>query len=147
MARDKRRGIPQGSPLSPLLANLYMRRFMLGWKKLGHERPRLSPRHLCGRLRDPVPRGNALAALDHDARMMGKLKLTVNEDKTRLCGSRKRHSTSWATRSANVLRTTGKSPHGPPPVEEEHQASGGEHPRDYQIGDERGGCRRSWWPK
>src|SRR5438034_8569858 len=37
-ARDKRRGIPQGSPLSPLLANLYMRRFVLGWKKLGLER-------------------------------------------------------------------------------------------------------------
>ncbi|HKN09252.1 MAG TPA: reverse transcriptase domain-containing protein [Pseudomonadota bacterium] len=35
-ARDKRRGIPQGSPLSPLLANIYMRRF-LGWKKLGLE--------------------------------------------------------------------------------------------------------------
>src|ERR1700693_2644539 len=34
-ARDSRRGIPQGSPLSPLLANLYMRRFVLGWKKLG----------------------------------------------------------------------------------------------------------------
>ena len=29
-ARDKRRGIPQGSPLSPLLANIYMRRFVLG---------------------------------------------------------------------------------------------------------------------
>src|SRR5215468_10193730 len=28
-ARDSRRGIPQGSPLSPLLANLYMRRFVL----------------------------------------------------------------------------------------------------------------------
>ena len=36
-ARDQRRGIPQGSPLSPLLANLYMRRFVLGWKKLGLE--------------------------------------------------------------------------------------------------------------
>src|SRR4030088_2687223 len=36
-ARD-RRGIPQGSPISPLLANLYMRRFVLGWKKLGLER-------------------------------------------------------------------------------------------------------------
>src|SRR5271166_603544 len=37
-ARDHRRGIPQGSPISPLLANLYMRRFVLGWKKLGLER-------------------------------------------------------------------------------------------------------------
>ena len=34
-AKDSGRGIPQGSPLSPLLANLYMRRFVLGWKKLG----------------------------------------------------------------------------------------------------------------
>jgi retron-type reverse transcriptase len=37
-ARDNRRGIPQGSPISPLLANPYMRRFVLGWKKLGLER-------------------------------------------------------------------------------------------------------------
>src|ERR1700685_2031277 len=36
-ARDQRRGIPQGSPISPLLANMYMRRFVLGWKKLGLE--------------------------------------------------------------------------------------------------------------
>jgi len=33
--RDQGRGTPQGAPLSPLLANLYMRRFVLGWKKLG----------------------------------------------------------------------------------------------------------------
>jgi RNA-directed DNA polymerase len=30
-------GRPKGSPISPLLSNLYMRRFVLGWKKLGHE--------------------------------------------------------------------------------------------------------------
>ena len=37
-ARNKRRGIPQGSPISPLLANIYMRRVVLGWKMLGLER-------------------------------------------------------------------------------------------------------------
>lgn len=37
-ARDNQRGIPQDSPISPLLANLYVSRFVLGWKKLGLER-------------------------------------------------------------------------------------------------------------
>src|SRR6266851_1977554 len=32
--RNQGRGTPQGAPLSPLLANLYMRRFVLGWKVL-----------------------------------------------------------------------------------------------------------------
>ena len=36
--KDEGRGTPQGAPLSPLLSNLYMRRFILGWKVLGHER-------------------------------------------------------------------------------------------------------------
>ena len=35
--KDKGRGTPQGAPISPLLANLYMRRFLLGWKTLGWE--------------------------------------------------------------------------------------------------------------
>ena len=36
--QDEGRGTPQGAPISPLLSNLYMRRFVLGWKKLGHEK-------------------------------------------------------------------------------------------------------------
>ena len=37
-AKDTARGTPQGAPITPLLANLYMRRFILAWKKLGLER-------------------------------------------------------------------------------------------------------------
>ena len=35
-SKDEGRGTPQGSPLSPLLSNVYMRRFVRGWKALGH---------------------------------------------------------------------------------------------------------------
>lgn len=37
-AKDTHRGIPQGSPISPLLSNCYFRRFILAWKKFGYEK-------------------------------------------------------------------------------------------------------------
>jgi group II intron reverse transcriptase/maturase len=83
--KDSGRGTPQGSPISPLLANLYMRRFVLGWKKLGYDeefRSRIVNYAddfviLCRRGAD-----RALIAMQG---IMQRLKLTVNETKTRVC--------------------------------------------------------------
>jgi RNA-directed DNA polymerase len=83
--RDEGRGTPQGSPLSPLLSNLYMRRFVLGWKQLGHQQ-RLQA-HIVNYADDLVIccRGRAQEALTAMQDMMTKLKLTVNQAKTRVC--------------------------------------------------------------
>jgi group II intron reverse transcriptase/maturase len=83
--RDEGRGTPQGAPISPLLSNLYMRRFVLGWKLLGYEK-RLKA-YIVNYADDLVIccRGKAEEALARMREMMGKLKLTVNETKTRLC--------------------------------------------------------------
>src|SRR6202035_1993794 len=85
-ARDNRRGIPQGSPISPLLANLYMRRVVLGWKMLGLERS-LGSRIVtyADDLAILCRRGKAEEALQRLREIMRKLKLTVNEEKTRIC--------------------------------------------------------------
>ena len=83
--KDQGRGCPQGAPTSPLLSNLYMRRFVLGWKVLGHEK-RLRAR-IVNFADDFVIccRGTAQEAMIAMRAMMQKLKLTVNETKTHLC--------------------------------------------------------------
>jgi group II intron reverse transcriptase/maturase len=83
--RDEGRGSPQGSPISPLLSNLYMRRFVLGWKKLGYEK-RLKA-YIVNYADDLVIccQNRADEALVTMRNMMTKLKLTVNEKKTRVC--------------------------------------------------------------
>lgn len=83
--RDTGRGIPQGAPISPLLSNLYMRRFLLGWKQQGCAR-RWSA-HVVNYADDLVicSKGHAEDAMAAMRMMMAKLRLTVNEDKTHVC--------------------------------------------------------------
>ena len=83
--KDEGKGSPQGSPISPLLSNIYMRRFVKGWKTGGYEQ-RLKAR-IVNYADDIVIccRGTAQEALAGMRGMMSKLKLTVNEAKTRLC--------------------------------------------------------------
>jgi RNA-directed DNA polymerase len=83
--KDEGRGTPQGTPLSPLLANLYMRRFILGWKQLGYERK--LDAHIVNYADDFVIccRGTAQAAEAAMRDLMGRLKLTVNDQKTHVC--------------------------------------------------------------
>ena len=83
--KDEGRGTPQGAPISPLLSNLYMRRFVLGWKTLGHEQA--LDAHIVNYADDFVIccRGTAQLACSAMRDMIGRLKLTVNEQKTRVC--------------------------------------------------------------
>ena len=83
--KDEGRGTPQGAPISPLLANLYMRRFVLGWRKLGHEQ-RFQAR-IVNYADDFVIccRGSAEDAKLAMQTLMERLGLTVNEAKTRIC--------------------------------------------------------------
>jgi RNA-directed DNA polymerase len=83
--KDEEKGTPQGSPISPLLANIYMRRFLLGWKTAGHDK-RLKA-WIVNYADDFVIccRDTALEAMQRMRSMMAALKLTVNETKTRTC--------------------------------------------------------------
>ena len=82
-ARRERKGTPQGSPISPLLSNIYMRRFILGWKALGYARRYRS--EIVNYADDICVLGKAPAAemLTAVERLMEALKLPVNERKTR----------------------------------------------------------------
>jgi RNA-directed DNA polymerase len=84
-AADKSRGVPQGGPLSPLMANLYFRRFILAWKQFGYER-RLSARvvNYADDLVICCRPGKGQEAMEVFRMLMTRLGLTVNERKSRL---------------------------------------------------------------
>jgi RNA-directed DNA polymerase len=83
------KGTPQGGVASPLLANIYMNRFLRCWKDRGME----------GRLKAKVVnyaddfvilcQGTAHEALEVTRRWIGSMRLTLNEKKTRLCDARR----------------------------------------------------------
>jgi RNA-directed DNA polymerase len=82
--RRAKRGTPQGAPISPLLSNLYMRRFLLGWKQRGYDRKLKA--HIVNYADDFVIlcRDSAEIAERLMRAMMRRLKLTINEDKTKV---------------------------------------------------------------
>lgn len=83
-------GTPQGGVISPLLANIYMHRFLRAWHQYQ------GPRHFGARLINYADdfvilcrrRPAAEAALDFTRRVMTAIGLTLNEAKTRLCNAR-----------------------------------------------------------
>lgn len=83
--KDEGRGTPQGGVASPLLANLYMRRFLLGWKVKGYEASLQA--YIVNYADDFVicTRDHAAEAMEAMRGLMQKLKLAVNEKKTRCC--------------------------------------------------------------
>ena len=82
-ARRERKGTPQGAPISPLLRNVYMRRFILGWKQSGHARRYGA--EIVNYADDFVVCGKAPAEAMRAIveRMMEQLRLPVNATKTR----------------------------------------------------------------
>ena len=82
-ARRERKGTPQGSPVSPLLSNIYMRRFVLGWKVLGYAR--CFEAGVVNYADDLVVLGKVPSAVMLSAveSLMERLRLPINAQKTR----------------------------------------------------------------
>lgn len=84
-ARDRKRGAAQGSPISPLMANLYFRRFLLAWEQHGYRDQYTAfvvnfadDLVICCK---PENGHMAMRAMRH---LMTRLGLTVNEKKTKV---------------------------------------------------------------
>jgi len=82
------RGTPQGGVISPLVANLYMNRFLKHWRQSG--RGEAWQAHIINYADDFVilSRGYAAEAMAWTDQVMTRLGLTLNRTKTRLCDAR-----------------------------------------------------------
>ncbi|HXZ01436.1 MAG TPA: group II intron reverse transcriptase/maturase [Stellaceae bacterium] len=87
--KGSRQGTPQGGVISPLLANLYMNRFLKHWRGTG--RGKAYRAHVISYADDFVilSRGYATEALTWTRAVMTKLELTLNEKKTAVRDARR----------------------------------------------------------
>ena len=82
------RGTPQGGVISPLLALLYMRRFLLAWQQWWEQRLQARVQVYADDL-VILCRGTAVEALAAARDLMRRIKLELNEEKTRVVDARK----------------------------------------------------------
>jgi RNA-directed DNA polymerase len=80
--RNSKKGTPQGGVISPLLANLYMNRFLKHWRSRGCNE--VFRAHVISYADDFVilSKGRADEALQWTSAVMGRLGLTLNQEKT-----------------------------------------------------------------
>lgn len=89
--RGSRSGTPQGGVISPLLANLYMNRFLKHWRMKGCEREFRAKVVAYADDFVILSRGRATQALEWSQDVMGRIGLSLNMDKTSLKDARREH--------------------------------------------------------
>lgn len=107
--KASRMGVPQGGVISPLVANLYMNRFLKYWRQTG--KGQVWDAHIINYADDFVilSRGYAAEALAWTDGVMTRLGLTLNRTKTRLCDARSdRFDFLGYSFGPHVFRQTGR---------------------------------------
>lgn len=107
--KASRRGTPQGGVISPLVANLYMNRFLKYWRQSG--RSEAWQAHVINYADDFVilSRGHAVEALTWTESVMTRLGLSLNRTKTRLCNARaERFEFLGYSFGPHIFRQTGR---------------------------------------
>jgi RNA-directed DNA polymerase len=151
--KTSRQGVPQGGVISPLIANLYMNRFLKYWRQTG--RGEAWQAHVINyaddfvspadAFRDISPlrglilsRGHAAEALAWTDRTMTRLGLTLNRIKTRVCEARTdRFDFLGYSFGLHRIRQDGRRYIGASPSDKKRTASEGQgrcHPGAGQHG-------------